>query len=77
MLDRIYKLGPAGRARILREAAETAIAHRIGCEQLLNQLTPLAKRNPPSAHEAIQRDGYAVYDGPAAVQPSKGSGDHQ
>lgn len=64
----IYKLGPGGRAQA---RAEQRIAERVGCEQVLNALTPPHKRNPPDAAKAVTRDGYAVYDGPAAVQPSQ------
>lgn len=67
-MSRFYSHGPAARARL---RADQRIAERVGCEQVLNALTPPHRRNPPSAHKAITRDGYAVFDGPAAVQPSQ------
>lgn len=73
MFDHLYQHGPGRRAAELRRIAEQAVAERVGCEQLLNQMTPAYKRNPANAAEAIRRDGYAVYDGPAAAQPEKGS----
>jgi hypothetical protein len=59
-----YQNGPARRAQIRSEERLADQARRVGYEQILYAMTPLHKRNPVSAYRAIERDGYAVYDGP-------------
>lgn len=54
----------AGRGHLV-DTPERDVAAMVGLEQVLNALTPLHRRNPASAQRAIDRDGYAVYDGPA------------
>lgn len=78
MTSHFYQHGPTGRARILDETIEAHQARIVGCEQILNALTLPHQRNPVNAALAIRRDGYAVYDGPASIQPSTGStGSHR